>query len=115
MPLKNGNVTQAKFGTAAVGDTAKYLFTLPANSMIVGGKAFGTNFDAGTITLYARPMSSTTATSFATFAANNISAGLAASLTGTFPFNRNGEPVAITATVATAASGGPANLEVDYV
>lgn len=114
MPVKLGNVKQAKYGTTAVGDTAKALFTLPAGAMITDAMAYGTNFDAGTITLYARPISSTTATAFVSFAANNISGGLSGTLTGTVPFNRQSEPCVITSTVATAASGGPASIEVEY-
>lgn len=49
MGIKAGNVVQTKIGTVARTDTsAKYVFVLPPNSMIIGVQVLGTASDAGT-------------------------------------------------------------------
>jgi hypothetical protein len=43
MAIKLGNVVQAKVGTVTyLNSTAKALFTLPANAMVIGITAIGT-------------------------------------------------------------------------
>jgi hypothetical protein len=53
MAIKSGNVVQAKAGSVAYTDTtAKVLFTLPANAMVIRVTGFGTVASGGTSGTY---------------------------------------------------------------
>lgn len=123
MGLKNGNVIQAKTGTIARTDTGeKVLFTLPANAMIIGIRAFGVaSENASTITLATNPPTSTTKTTFATIDGTACAAGEndAATLAGA-AYDRQSTPVFVTgkwaeATTNTSTAGGPYSVVVEYL
>jgi hypothetical protein len=126
MAIKNGNVVQAKTGTAAYTDTtAKITFTLPASAMIIGVRVFGTASNAGTtgvLTLKNIPLSTGTP---ATFAVIDVKTALSA-VTGLFAvtslsgiaYSRAGEPQQISATYSEtggAGSAGSFTFVVEYL
>jgi hypothetical protein len=80
MAIKNGNVIQAKTGTATFANTTgKDVFTLPAGAMIVGVRCFGTvsNGDgSNTLVLRTRPQGSTTNTDFVSIDAKTALSGV---------------------------------------
>lgn len=123
MALKPGNVIQAKTGTIARTDTTeKQLFSLPANAVIIGIRAFGpVSENASTLTLAAQPIDSTTSTTFATIDGTAAAAGEndAATLAGA-AFTRQSKPVYVTgkweeATTNTSTAGGPYSVVVEYL
>ncbi|MBV5327102.1 MAG: hypothetical protein JZU65_05605 [Chlorobium sp.] len=123
MALKPGNVIQAKTGTIERTDTtAKQLFTLPPNAVIIGIRAFGpVSENASTLTMAAQPTDSTTATTFATIDGTACAAGEndAATLAGA-AFTRQAKSVYVTgkweeATTNTSTSGGPYSVVVEYL
>jgi hypothetical protein len=124
MSIKVGNVVQAKVGTVARTNTsAKPLFILPPNAMVVSVRALGANSNAGTsatITLKSRPVDgSSAAATFATVdALDTVNGAHAATLTG-ITFDRQSDPVHITAEYAEAgiasSAGGPWSLIVEYL
>jgi hypothetical protein len=124
MGIKIGNVKQVKAGTLARTDTsAKALFSLPANAMVIGISAFGTNSNAATsatITLKSRPVDgSSAAASFGTLDAKATSAkAVGATLLG-IAFARQSMPVYITAEYAeegtASTAGGDWTILVEYL
>lgn len=123
MGIKVGNVIQAKVGTLArTNTTSKQLFTLPANAMIIGVRAFGPNSDSltsATITFETQPINSTTKTTFATINAKTTAAGAddAATMAGA-AYVRQSTPVFVNALYSesgAASVGGDWNLVVEYL
>lgn len=102
MAIKVGNVIQAKVGTIAGNvDTAsapKTLFTLPANAMVIGVRAFGANDSGKVITIKSQPTNgASAAAAVATIDAGATAAGKndAASMAG-ISYARQAFPVYIT-------------------
>lgn len=123
MALKPGNVIQAKTGTIArTNTTAKQLFTLPPNAVIIGIRAFGpVSENASTITLATQPINSTTLTTFATIDGTACAAGEndAATMAGA-AFSRQAQHTYVTgkwaeATTNTSTAGGPYSVVVEYL
>ena len=123
MGIKNGNVVQCKVGTVARTDTAaKQVFVLPANSMVIGVRAFGANSDSATsatLTLKSRPADgSTAAATFATInAKSTVNGATAATLVG-IAFDRVGQPQHVTfeyGEVGAATTGGAWTVVVEYL
>ena len=114
MPLKIGNVKQSKFAriVASQANTSA-CFTLPAQVQITNVRAFGTDFGAGTITFYARPISSATPVAFATIDGATLTTVQNGVVSGAIPFNRTSEPVVISVG-GVGATGGPATIEVEF-
>jgi hypothetical protein len=125
MAIKLGNVVQAKVGTVAYNDsTAKTLFTLPANAMVIRIRAIGTiasGGTSGTYTVRSRPVSGSSAaatlgvvdayaTSIATIPQDASLAGIANA--------RVSEPQYITVTYVDGvgvATAGNVTLVVEYL
>ena len=118
MPLKIGNVTQAKVGQLASTDTTqKTLFTLPAQAQIVNVFGFSANDASGVVTLYARPISQLTPVAFATIALAAAAGGVLGTFTSaTIPYSRQSEPVVISAAITTGPTGTPSPIvRVDFM
>lgn len=122
MGIKIGNVLQIKAGTVARTDTtSKAVFTLPANAMVIGVRAFGVNSDSATsatLTLESRPISSSTVTTFATVNAKATAAGATAATLAGIAFARQAEPVQVTvkySEVGAASTGGSWTVAVEYL
>lgn len=123
MGIKIGNVTQCKVGTVARTDTsAKYLFMLPADAMIVGIRMFGTASDAGTsatVTLKNAPIDTGTAASFATADAKTTTGAVTTGSLSGIAFNRVGVAQRITAEYAevgdASTAGGSWTIVVEYL
>jgi hypothetical protein len=126
MAIKNGNVIQAKAGTATYTvATATGAFTLPAGAMIVGVRCFGTaSNDTGTATLTFKNVPQDTGTA-ATFATVDVKTALSG-VTGLFAvasyagvaFTRVNVPQLITTTYAgqnSNASAGSFTFVVEYL
>jgi hypothetical protein len=126
MAIKNGNVIQAKTGTATYTvATATAQFTLPSGAQIVGVRCFGTaSDDTGTATLTFKtiPQGSSTAT---TFAIVDVKTALSA-VTGLFAvssyagaaFTKLTTPTTVTTTYAgqnTNAAAGSFTFIVEYL
>jgi hypothetical protein len=125
MAIKIGNIVQAKVGTVAFSDsTAKSLFTLPANAMIIRVSALGTiasGGTSGTYTLKSRPVSgASAAATFATvdaYGATIATIPLSASLAG-IAMSRQSEPQHISVIYADGtgtATAGNVTLVVEYL
>ena len=124
MALKSGNIIQAKTGSVARSNTSsKFLFTLPAQAMVIGIRAVGATPDATqTLTLESRLGKSTSVSTFATVAVAttaNVTYTQAANLTG-ISYARQSEPVYVTgkwaeATTNTSTAGGPYSVVVEYL
>lgn len=121
MAIKNGNIKQAKVATAAyTNTTAKALFTLPAGAMVTGVTVFANTAAAGgtsgSLTIKSRPVSgATAAAAFATVA--DAYSSLVPTLAG-IAFNRQPEPVYVTATYADGtgtANAGNWTVVVEYL
>lgn len=124
MALKQGNIRQTKAATAAYTDTtAKTLFTLPPQSMVVNVITNGVLSNAGTtgvLTLTSRPTDGSSAA--ATFAVLDVKGGTAgknteATLSG-IAFARSSKAQTISATyteTGDAATAGAWTVLVDYM
>lgn len=121
MALKPGNVKQAKVSSAAYTDsTAKTLFTLPANAMVVNVTIFENTAAAGgtsgSLTIKSQPVDgSSSAAAFATVA--DVYSSLVPTLAG-ITFNRQSMPVYVTAIYADGtgtANAGDWTIMVDYL
>jgi hypothetical protein len=120
--LKAGNIIQAKTGTVArTNTTSKFLFTLPANAMVIGIRTFGAAPDnAQTLTLESRVGDSTSVATFATVAVGTTAVyNNDATLSG-IAYDRQSTPVYVTgkwaeATTNTSTSGGPFSVAVEYL
>lgn len=123
MGIKVGNVIQAKVGTVARTDTsAKVLFVLPADAMIVGVRMFGTASDAGTsatVTLKNKPFDTGTAATFATADAKTTTGTVAAGSLSGIAYSRIGIAQHITAEYAevgdASTAGGSWTVVVEYL
>jgi hypothetical protein len=125
MAIKVGNIVQAKVGTAAYTDTsAKALFTLPANAMVINVYALGVKASSGTSGTYSlksRPVNgSSAAATFATidaYATNLDTIPQDASLAG-IAYSRQSEPQYVTVTYADgtgSAAEGSVTIVVEYL
>jgi hypothetical protein len=124
MGIKAGNVIQSKVGTVARTDTsAKTLFTLPGNAMIVRTLVYGVAGDSATsstVTLKNVPFTTGTAATFATVdvkTAGIETTGRNGTLTG-IGMNKVAESNQITATYSesgAASVGGPWTVIVEYI
>jgi hypothetical protein len=123
MALKPGNVIQAKAASAAYTDTtAKTLFTLPANAMIMEATINGTTSNAattGVLTLYSQEIgSSTAAAAFAVINAKTATGVTGFGVLSGISFARTSKPVRITAVyteTGTAASAGAWTVIVKFM
>jgi len=113
MPIKSGNVKQSKFATITTASNGLSLFTLPAQAMITNVRAFGTNFGAGTIAFFARPINSATPVQFATIDGATVATIQNGVVSGAIPYDRQSVPVVISVT-GIGATGGPATIEVEF-
>lgn len=125
MAIKSGNIVQAKVGSAAYTQTtAKFLFTLPANAMIIRVTGFGvvsSSGTSGTYTLKSQPVDgSSAAATFATIDAYDTTLdaeGYRAPLSG-IAFARQAVPQYITIIYANgtgSAAEGSVNAVVEYL
>ena len=119
--LKAGNVTQGKAGGALYTDTtAKTLFTLPANAMVIRTTVFANTAASGgvsgSLTIKSQPVDgSSSAAAFATVA--DVYSSLAPTLAG-IAFNRQSTPVYVTAVYADTsgtAAAGDWTIVVEYM
>lgn len=123
MGIKIGNVIQSKVGTVARTDTsAKTLFVLPADAMIIGVRMFGTASDAGTsatVTLQNKPFDTGTAATFATADAKTTTGSVAAGSLSGIAYSRVGIAQHITAAYAetgdASTAGGSWTVVVEYL
>jgi len=123
MALKKGNIVQAKTGSAAyTTTTAKVLFTIPADAMIIGARANGTASNAattGVLTFSAKNMRTGVAATFAICDVKTATAGVNATgvLSG-IALARQSDAYQILATyteTGTAATAGAWTCIVDYL
>ena len=125
MAIKIGNVKQCKVGTAVYTDTtAKRVFTLPANAMVVGIQFFGviaSGGTSGTYSIKSQPVSGASAAATLgtcdAYATNVATIPQEASLAG-IAFTRVSEPQYITVTYADGtgtASAGSITFVVEYL
>ena len=124
MGLKKGNVLQKKSASAAYTDTtAKTLFNIPSQAMVVNAITNGVLSDAtttGVLTLYSQPTDGSSAA--AAFAVLDVKGGTAgknteAVLSG-IAFNQQSKAQVITAIyteTGTAASAGAWTVLVDFM
>ena len=123
MALKQGNIVQAKAASAAYTDTtAKLLFELPSNTMIMGAEITGTASNAattGVLTLYSQEVgSSTSAAAFAVFDAKTATGVTDLATLSGIAFSRTSKPVRITAIyteTGTAATAGAWTVIVKFM
>ena len=123
MGIKVGNVIQAKVGTVARTNTsAKTLFVLPADAMIVGIRMFGTASDAGTsatVTLKNVPFDTGTAATFATADAKTTTGAVTTGSLSGIAYSRVGIAQQITATYVedgtASTAGGDWTIVVEYL
>ena len=121
MGIKVGNIIQAKAATVAYTDsTAKAVFTLPANAMVVRVTAFANTAAAGgtsgSLTIKSQPVDGTSAAAaFATIA--DVYSSLSPTLAG-IAYNRQSTPVyvsAIYADTSGTANAGNWTVVVEYM
>lgn len=123
MALKIGNIIQAKAASAAyTNTTAKLLFELPANAMIMEAQINGTTSNAtttGVLTLYSQEIGSSTAAAvFAVFDAKTATNVTDFATLSGIAFNKTSKAVRITAIyteTGTAATAGAWTVIVKFM